>query len=144
MLLAANALLYLSALALAIVVTRPPSGTSDRGARSARAVMTFGGGLAVVAAIALAGIGMWFESALTGAGAIVVVSVSMWFALARMPEPVEEEDDEDDDGGGSLFCPEPPAPTKPEGGPSEDYWTDWSEFDAARSAWDREREPAGA
>lgn len=142
MLLAANALLYLSALALAIAVTRPSTGTPARGARPARAVMACGGGLTVAAAIALAFVGLWFESALAGAAAIIVVSVSMWFALARTTGPVADEGDEDDDGGGSLFKPVPPEPTKPEGGPdpSDDVW---AEFDAARSAWDREREPAG-
>jgi hypothetical protein len=141
MLLAANALLYLSALALAMVVTSPRPGTHSRGARAARIVMACGGGLAIAAAIVLALVGLWYVSALAGAVAIVVVSVSMWFALARMPGTAEDEGDEDDDGGGSLYPPVPPEPTKPEGGPSDDFWT---EFDAARSGWDREREPAGA
>lgn len=141
MLLAANALLYLSALALAIAVTRPAAGAPARGARRARGVLACGGGLSITTAIVLALVGLWFESALAGAAAIVVVSVSMWFALRRAPAPVEDEGDEDDDGGGSLFRPVPPEPTKPEGGPSDDFWAD---FDAARSGWDREREPAGA
>jgi hypothetical protein len=139
MLIAANALLYLSALTLAIVLTHPRSDAVPRGARLARLVLICGGGLTIAAAIALALVDRWYASALAGAVAILVVAVSMWFALARAAVPAEEEDDDDNDGG-SPFRPPPPQPTRPEGGPSDDFW---AEFDAARAGWDREREPTG-
>lgn len=141
MMLAANTTLYLLALTLAVAVTTPVPATAARGAGIARLVLACGGGLIVSAAIALAFVGMWFESALVGSSAIVLVSVSMWFALARVHVAAATEDEEDDDDGGSLFPPVPPEPTKPEGGPSDDIWDD---FDAARAGWDRERDPSPA
>ncbi len=144
MMLAANTTLYLLALMLAVALTTPVPATAARGAGAARVVLVCGGGLIVSTAIALAFVGLWFESALVGSLAIVVVSVSMWFALARVPVAAETEDEEDDDDGGSLFRPVPPEPTKPEGGPSDDIWTDWSDFDAARAGWERDREPQPA
>jgi hypothetical protein len=140
MLLAVNALLYVSALMLAIAFTYPHTDPVPRAARRARVVLTYGGALTIAVAIALALVGLWFESALAGGATIVVVAVSMWFALSRASAPSEDEEEDDDDGG-SLFRPPAPEPTKPEGGPSDDLWT---EFDAARAGWDREREPAGA
>jgi uncharacterized membrane protein len=139
MLLAVNALLYVSALMLAIAFTHPRADDVPRAARLARVVLAWGGGLTILVALALALAGLWFASAIAGAVAIVVVAVSMWFALARASAPSEDEEEDDDDGG-SKFRPRPPQPTKPDCGPSDDLWT---EFDAARAGWDRPREPAG-
>jgi hypothetical protein len=140
MLLVVNATLYLFALAIAVLVTRPAPGTSSRGGRGARWTLACGGSLTMVAAIGLASADLWFESALAGTVSIVVVAVSMWFAFTRMHHEQEAEDDEDDDDdGGSMFRPPPPEPTRPEGGPSDDFWTD---FDAARAGWSRDRDPA--
>ena len=143
MLILANALLYVFALTLAVAVMGPlPAGASRR-ARAARATLACAGGVTVVAAIALAFVGLWFESALAGTLAIGVVGGCMCVGLARRSAPVEAEDDDgEDDDGGSFFRPDSPDPTKPEGGPSEDFWTDWTEFDRARADWSREREPA--
>jgi len=135
MLLAVNSLLYLGALTLAMVATNSMPETATRGARAARCVLAFGGGAIIAAAIALGFAGMWFESALAGTVAIVVMGTSMWFALAHLAN----DDDEDDEDGGSLFSPSSPEPTKPEGGPSDDMWT---EFDRARAGWERERRPS--
>jgi hypothetical protein len=140
MLLAVNALSYVSALMLAIAFTHPRTDDVPRAVRLARIVLAWGGGLTIVVALALALAGLWVESGIAGAVAIVVVAVSMWFALARASAPSEDEEEDDDDGG-SKFRPPPPEPTKPDCGPSDDSWTD---FDAARAGWDREREPAGA
>ena len=147
MLLAFNALLYLSAFTVAIAATAPQPGPRPRRERVARFVLLTGGSLSVSAAIGLMLNGMWFESALAGSAAILVVGASMWFGLTRVRTEVVAEEDEDDDGGGSLYGPPAPEPTRPEGGPSEDFWdrTDpagWAAFDAARAAWEREREPA--
>jgi len=141
MVLTANSLLYLCALVLAVTVTTPLPATASRGARLARAMLAGGGGLVISAAIALAFLGLWFESALAGTAAIVLVGVCMWVALARHPDAAAEEDEDEDDEGGSHFKPPAPEPTKPEGGPSDDFWAD---FDAARADWDRAREPTSA
>lgn len=133
-----NAVLYVFALTLAVAVISPlPDGPPGR-ARLARAVLACGGGLLISAAIALAFIGLWFESALAGTVATLVVGFCMWSGLSRMPS--QPDDDEDDDDGGGRRRPVPPAPTQPVGGPSDDPWTD---FDAARAGWerDRDREP---
>jgi hypothetical protein len=143
MLLALNALLYLTALTLAMAVVTPLPDGAGRRARVARLVLVLGGGLTVAAAMVLAALGLWFESALAGTVAILVVGACMWVAVGRRTAPAEAEDEDEDDDGGSLFKPPPPEPTKPEGGPSDDHWNDWSEFDAARAGWAREREPSG-
>jgi len=140
MLLALNSLLYLGALALAMIATSPQPPEATRGARVARGVLAIGGGLIITVAITLGFVGMWFESAIAGVAAIVVVSISMWFAMGHLAG----DDDEDDEDGGSLFRPSSPEPTKPEGGPPDGFWTDWSEFDRARSDWERERQPTPA
>jgi hypothetical protein len=142
MLLALNATLYVFAFALAVMSLRrlPPS--AGRAVRAARLLLIVVGGAAVATAVVLAFVGLWFESALAGSAAIVVVGVCMWIGLSRMPaaEQSEDEEDEDDDGG-SFFRPPEPEPTRPEGGPSDDFWT---EFDAARADWARDREPTGS
>lgn len=142
MLLLANALLYVFALTLAIAVMSPlPSGAPLR-ARVARATLAGGGGIAVVAAIALGFFGLWLESALAGTLAIIVVGICMWVGLAgRSANAAAGEDEDEDDEGGSLYGPAAPDPTKPEGGPSDEDWSDWTEFDRARAGWSREREP---
>jgi predicted phage tail protein len=141
MLLAVNATLYVFALAIAVLVTRPAPGTSTRGGRAARWTLALGGGLTIVAAIVLASADLWFESALAGTASIVVVAVSMWCAFAQMHAVQETEDeDDDDDDGGSMFRKPPPEPTRPEGDPADDLWAD---FDKARAGWSRDREPAG-
>jgi hypothetical protein len=138
MLLAVNAVLYVFALTLAVAVMSPMPDGASRRSRAARAALASGGGLAVAAAIALGYGGLWFESALAGSVAIVIVGGCLCVGLAREPAQVEDEDDEDDDGGGSPYRPAPPEPTKPEGEPSDDLWSD---FDRARADWSRDREP---
>jgi hypothetical protein len=142
MLLLANALLYVFALTLAVAVMSPlPEGASRR-ARAARATLACGGGLTIVTALALAFVGLWFESALAGSFAIVLVGTCLCVGLSHQPATAAADDDEgEDDDGGSLFKPVSPEPTKPEGGPPEDFWTDWTEFDRARAGWSRDREP---
>ena len=137
MLLALNALLYVCALTLAVGVMSPLGAQAPRRARVARATLAYAGGLTISAAIALAFVGMWFESAGAGTVAIVIVAVCMCVGLAREPRTTEDEEEDDDDGG-SLRRPTPPEPTKPEGGPSDDGW---AEFDRARADWAREHEP---
>jgi hypothetical protein len=140
MMVAANALLYVFALTLAVAVISPQPEGASRRTRAARSALTCGGGLTVTAAIALAFVGLWFESALAGTVAIVVVGTCMWFGLARQPWRPDEDEDDDDDGGGRRH-PVPPEPTQPVGGPSEDLWAD---FDSARAGWERDREPISA
>ena len=137
MLLLLNSVLYVFALTLAVTVMSPLQAQASRRARIARATLTGAGGLTVTAAIALAFVGMWLESALAGTLAIVIVGSCMCVGMAREPGTTEDEDEDDDDGG-SLFRPAPPEPTKPEGGPSDDAW---AEFDRARAEWAREHEP---
>ena len=142
MMVAINALLYVFALTLAVAVISPIPEGAPRRTRVARSALTCGGGLTVTAAIALAFIGLWFESALAGTVAIVVVGTCMWFGLARQNSWPDDEDDDDDDGGGHRR-PTPPEPTQPVGGPSEDLWSD---FDSVRAGWDRDcgRDPVSA
>lgn len=142
MLLLANALLYVFALTLAVAVMSPMPAGASRRARAARATLACGGGVTVVAAIALGFVGLWFESALAGTLAIIIVGTCMCVGLSRQTAAREAEDDEgEDDDGGSFVGPISPEPTKPEGGPSDEFWTDWGEFDRARADWSREREP---
>lgn len=139
MMVVVNALLHVFALTLALAVISPLPDDASRTMRAARAVLVLAGGVTVVVSIVFAVLGLWFESALTGAVAIVVVALCMWFGLARAAE--SKDDEEDDDDGGSHRRTDPPEPTLPVGGPSEGLWTD---FDAARADWERERdrEPA--
>jgi L-lactate permease len=140
MMVAANALLYVFALTLAVAVISPQPEGASRRSRAARSVLTCGGGLTVTAAIALAFVGLWFESALAGTVAILVVGTCLWFGLARQPWRPDEDEDDDDDGGGRRR-PIPPEPTQPVGGPPEDLWAD---FDNVRAGWERDREPVSA
>jgi hypothetical protein len=130
-----NALLYVFALTLAVAVISPLPEGASLPARAARAGLACGGGLTVTAAIALAFIGLWFESALAGTVAILIVGVCMWFGLSRMPSQPDDDEDDDDDGGGGRRHPVPPEPTQPVGDPPDDLWAD---FDAVRAGWDRE------
>jgi hypothetical protein len=142
MLLLVNALLYVFALTLAVAVVSPMPADASRRARVARATLACGGGSTVVAAIALGFVGLWFESALAGTLAIIVVGTCMCVGLAgQSANAAAGEDEDEDDDGGSLYGPAAPDPTKPEGGPSDDSFTDWTEFDRARAGWAREREP---
>lgn len=138
MVLALNATLYAFAFGLAVTSLRNVPPSAGRVARAARITLVVVGGATIVTAVALAFAHLWFESALAGSGAIVVVGVCMWVGLARVPAD-DSEDDEDDDDGGGLFRPPPPEPTRPVGGPSDDYW---SEFDHARAGWERDRTPS--
>jgi L-lactate permease len=138
MMVVVNALLYVFALTLAVAVISPQPEGASRRARVARSALACGGGLTVTAAIALAFVGLWFESALAGTAAILVVGTCMWFGLARQSWRPEDDEDDDDDGGGRRR-PRPPEPTQPVGGPPDDPWAD---FDLARAGWDRDREPA--
>jgi hypothetical protein len=141
MMVAVNALLYVFALMLAVAVISPVPEGAPRRTRASRLALACGGGLAVTAAIALASVGLWFESAIAGTVAIVVVGICMWFGLVRQSSRPDDEEDDDDDGGGRR-PPKPPEPTEPVGsGPSADLWTD---FDSVRTGWERDRnlEPA--
>ena len=140
MLLLVNALLYVVALTLAVAVISPMPEHASRRARWARRVLALGGSLTIAAAIALALLGLWLESALAGCAAIVIVGVCLCIGLACEAAPAEDEEEDDDDGG-SLFGPVAPEPTKPDAGPSDDLWT---EFDLLRAEWAREREPSPA
>jgi hypothetical protein len=140
MLLALNATLYVFAFALAVTSLRKVPAPAGRAGRVARATLLCGGGPTIAAAVGFGFIGLWFESALAGTAAIVVIGVCMWVGLSRLPQHDASEDEEDeDDGGGSHFRPPEPEPTRPEGGPSDDLWSD---FDAARAGWERDREPS--
>ncbi len=131
-----NALLYVSALTLAVLVVSPLPEGACRRVRVARAVLICGGGVAVTAAIALGFAGRWYESAVVGLVTILIVSLCMCLGLSRMPSQPDDDEDDDDDGGGRRHPP-PPAPTQPVGGPPNDLWDD---FDATRDAWERDRE----
>lgn len=138
MVVAANALLYVFALALAFAVISPLPDDASRGVRAARATLVCAGGAIVALAVVLAILGHWYESALAGTASIVIVGVCMWLGLSRMPSQSEDDEDEDDDGGGSNRGTDPPEPTQPAGdGPSDDLWAD---FDAARADWERDRD----
>jgi hypothetical protein len=137
MLLLLNSALYVFALTLAVTVMSQAGPQPSRRARVALATLAGAGGLTITAAIVLAFVGMWVESAVAGTIAIVVVGTCMCVGLARERVDTEDEEEDDDDGG-SLFRPPAPEPTKPEGGPSDDAWAD---FDRARAEWAREHEP---
>jgi len=143
MVLALNAVLYVSALSLSLCVVTPvPEGASRR-VRIARMSLACGGGAAIAAAITLTFVGMWIESAIVGCVALVVVVVCLWVALSHSSSEHDDGEDGSDGGGGRPRRPVPPAPPEPLGGPDSDL--DWSEFDAARAGWarERERQPAG-
>jgi hypothetical protein len=138
MLLALNATLYVFAFGLAVTSLRTVPPSAGLPGRVARGTLIGAGGPTIAAAVGFGFAGLWFESALAGSAALVVIGVCMWLGLSCLPQqdPAEDEEDEDDDGG-SLFRPPAPEPTRPEGGPSDDLWSD---FDAARAGWQRERE----
>ena len=142
MVLVLNAVLYVVALSLSLAVLTPlPEGATPR-LRRARRVLVCAGGLAMSVAITLSFLGRWFESGIAGCVAIVVVSACLWLGLtSRFARRGEDDDGGQDGGGGPRRRPDPPAPTEPAGGPPEDLWT---EFDHARAAWERGREPVGA
>jgi hypothetical protein len=142
MLLVLNAVLYLAALTLSLCVVTPvPEGASRR-VRVARMSLALGGGATISAAITLTFFGMWAESAIVGCAAIVIVCVCLWVALSRSSSEQDDGEDGSDGGGGRRRRPIPPAPPEPLGGP-DGHRTDWTEFDAARAGWARDREPAG-
>lgn len=142
MVLILNAVLYVIALSLSLAVLTPVPENATRRVRMARAALACGGGLAMSVAITLSFMGHWFESGIAGCVSIVIVSACLWYALTvRYSPKADEEDDGDDGGGGPRKRPDPPAPTEPAGGPPDELWTEWSEFDSARADWDREREP---
>lgn len=135
-----NAALYIIALGLSLAVLTPVAEAAPRRVRAARWTLACGGGLTMSVAIALSFMGRWFESGIAGCVSIVIVAGSLWYALTSRTAP-KSDDDDDDGGGGPRKRPDPPAPPEPAGGPSEDRWTDWSDFDRARAGWEREREP---
>lgn len=144
MLLALNAVLYLAALSLALCVVTPvPEGASRR-VRIARMSLACGGGTAIAAAITLTFVGMWVESAIVGCVALTIVVVCLWVALSQSSSERDDGEDGSDGGGGQHRRPVPPAPPEPLGGPSGPE-LDWTDFDAVRAGWSRERdrEPAG-
>src|SRR4051794_692343 len=78
MMVVVNALLYVFALTLAVAVISPPPEGASRRVRAARSALACGGGLTVTAAIALAFVGLWFESALARTVAIAGGGPCMW------------------------------------------------------------------
>jgi hypothetical protein len=141
MVLILNAGLYVVALTLSLGVLRTAPVSDSRRVRASRVVLVGAGGLAVCAAVALSFLGRWLASGLAGCVAIVIVSACLGVALtSRSTHPRDEDDDDQPGGGGPRKRPEPPAPTEPAGGPSDDLW---SQFDRARAIWDQEREPVG-
>lgn len=141
MLLALNAVLYLAALSLSLCVLTPvPEGASRR-VRVARVSLALGGGAAIAGAITLTFVGLWVESAIAGCFALVVVIVCLWVALSQSSSVDDDGEDDDDGGGGRPRRPIPPAPPEPLDGPD----LDWSDFDALRAGWgrDRDRKPVG-
>jgi hypothetical protein len=142
MLLALNAALYLAALSLSLCVVTPvPEGASRR-VRVARMALACGGGAAITGAITLTFVGLWIESAIVGCFALVVVVVCLWVALSHSSSERDDGEDGGGGGGGKPRRPVPPAPPEPFGG-LDRTGTDWSDFDAARAGWDRDRELAG-
>ena len=139
MVLILNAMLYVIALSLSLAVLTPVPAEAPRRVRVARGALACGGGLTMSVAITLSFMGHWFESGIAGCVSIAVVCTCLWYALTTRAAP---NTDDDDDGGGGGGGPrkrtDPPAPPQPAGGPPDDMWT---EFDRARSGWDREREP---
>lgn len=136
-----NAALYVIALSLSLAVLTPVAEGASRRVRAARWMLACGGGLSMSVAITLSFMGRWFESGIAGCASIVIVAGSLWYALTSRAAPKSDDDDDGDDGGGGpRKRPDPPAPPEPAGGPSEDLWTDWSDFDHARAGWERERE----
>jgi len=142
MLLALNAVLYLVALTLSLRVVTPLPDGATRCARVARMSLACGGGAAITAAITLTFVGLWVESVIVGSFALVLVCVCLWVALWRSSPAPDRDDGEDGSGGGGgrRRRPIPPAPPEPLGGPE----LDWSDFDAARAGWARDRDPVGA
>ncbi|HEX4364937.1 MAG TPA: hypothetical protein VHZ75_10345 [Solirubrobacteraceae bacterium] len=141
MVLILNAVLYAVALVLSLGVLRTASATDSRRVRTTRIVLVCGGGLAVGTAIVLSFLGRWLASGVAGCVAIVIVATCLGIALSsRSTQRRDDDDDDQPGGGGPRRRPEPPAPTEPAGGPSDDLW---SQFDRARAIWEQEREPAG-
>ncbi len=139
MVLILNAVLYVIALGLSLAVLTPVPERATRRVRLARGALACGGGLAMGVAITLSFMGHWFASGIAGCVSIVIVAACLWYALtARYSPNADEDDDGDDGGGGPRKRPDPPAPTEPAGSPPDELW---SEFDRARTGWDREREP---
>jgi hypothetical protein len=139
MLLALNAVLYLVALSLSLCILTPVAEDASRRVRVARMALACGGGAAIAAAITLTFVGLWAESAIVGCVALLIVCVCLWVALSHPSSRHDDGEDGSDGGGGRPRRPIPPAPPEPLGGPT----SDWSDFDAARAGWAREREPAG-
>jgi len=139
MLLALNAVLYLVALTLSLCVVTPVPEGATRRVRVARMSLACGGGAAITAAITLTFVGLWVESVIVGSFALVLVCFCMWVALSRSSSERDDGEDGSDGGGGRRRRPIPPAPPEPLGGPE----LDWSDFDAVRAGWARDRDPAG-
>jgi len=139
MLLALNAVLYLVALTLSLCVVTPVPEGATRRVRVARMSLACGGGAAITAAITLTFVGLWVESVIVGSFALLLVCVCMWVALSRSSPERDDGEDGSDGGGGRRRRPIPPAPPEPLGGPE----LDWSDFDAVRAGWARDRDPAG-
>jgi hypothetical protein len=141
MVLVLNAVLYVVALGLSLAVLTPIPARAPRRLRVARRILVVGGGVMMSAAIALSFRGDWFLSGLAGSVSLIIVSACMWVALTARAAPGGDDEEDDGGGGGPRKRPEPPAPTEPAGGPSDELWT---EFDRARAGWEPEREPTPA
>ena len=136
MLLVLNAALYLVALTLSLCVVTPVPAGATRKVRVARMALALGGGGAITAAITLTFVGMWVESAIVGLAALIVVCVCLWVALSHSASERDDNEDGSDGGGGRPRRPVPPAPPEPSSGPQPD----WSDFDAQRASWARDRD----
>jgi hypothetical protein len=142
MLLAVNAVLYVAALSLSLLVVTPVPEGATRRVRAARMSLACGGGAAIAGAITLTFVGLWVESAIVGCVALVIVVVCLWVALSQPSSERDDGEDGSDGGGGQRRRPMPPAPPEPLGGPDGPE-LDWADFDAARAGWASEREPVG-
>jgi hypothetical protein len=144
MLLAVNAVLYVAALSLALCVLTPVPEGATRRVRAARMSLALGGGAAMAGAITLTFVGLWVESAVVGCFALIVVVTCLWVALSSSSSEHDDGEDGSDGGGGRPRRPIPPAPPEPLGGPDSPL-ADWTDFDALRAGWarERERQPAG-
>jgi len=141
-LVALNSILYVVALSLSLCVVTPlPEGASRR-KRVARASLAFGGGTAITGAVTLTFAGLWVESAIAGCVALTIVVACLWVAPSHSCSEHDDGEDGSDGGGGQRRRPTPPAPPEPLGGPGGPE-LDWTDFDAVRAGWAKEREPAG-
>ena len=143
MLLALNAVLYVVALSLSLCVVTPVPEGATRRVRVARMSLACGGGADdrgrdhadVPRAVGRVGDRRLRRARRSS-------SCCLWVALSQSSSERDDGEDGSDGGGGQRRRPIPPAPPEPLGGPDGPE-LDWTDFDAVRAGWAREREPAG-